>query len=235
MSEQLHCSVGSSATSSARRSIAKAFLYSLCVHAALLGVLWQVASSQHQPAVRELRVDLSRGVHPPSAIAAAGVSPAPKQESSERKIRQGSDRLVRAHTPVEPLAAQLPSPVQSDVSQSSSREADLPLQTEARNPQEGALPIDLRVIDWLARYRTYPLAARRARIEGVVQLRVTLMPDGRLVGARVEHSSGHPLLDQAALDLLARVAPLPSDFGSTRTEQIQLQLPIVYRMRTSST
>ena len=90
------------------------------------------------------------------------------------------------------------------------------------------------MLEWLA-LRDYPLAARRARIEGVVQLRVTLMPDGRLVGARVERSSGHPLLDRAALDLLARASPLPAEFASERTAQIELQLPIVYRMRTSST
>jgi protein TonB len=98
-----------------------------------------------------------------------------------------------------------------------------------------AFALDLRVIDWLAQHRTYPLAARRARIEGVVQLRVTLLPDGRLVDAKVERSSGHPLLDQAALELLTRASPLPAEFASERTEQIQLQLPIVYRMRASST
>jgi len=92
--------------------------------------------------------------------------------------------------------------------------------------------IDLRILDWLAQYRTYPLAARRARIEGVVQLRVTLLPDGTLTDARIEHSSGHAILDRAALELLSRAARLPDDFGSARSAEIELQLPIVYRMRT---
>jgi protein TonB len=115
------------------------------------------------------------------------------------------------------------------------REAQPPSEAEARQVQNGALAIDLRVLDWLARYRTYPLPARRAHIEGVVQLRVVLLPDGRLVDARVEQSSGHRILDQAALDLLTHAAPLPDDLGSARTEQIELQLPIVYRMLPSST
>jgi protein TonB len=59
------------------------------------------------------------------------------------------------------------------------------------------------------------------------------LPDGRLVDVRIEHSSGHAVLDQAALDLLTRAAPLPGDHGSVRTAQIELQLPIVYRMRAS--
>jgi protein TonB len=107
-------------------------------------------------------------------------------------------------------------------------------EAERRDAEEITHPIDLRVVDWLARYRTYPLQARRARIEGVVRLRVTLMSDGRLVDARVEQSSGHLVLDRAALDLLARASPLPGEFASERFGQVELQLPIVYRMRAPS-
>lgn len=236
MSGQLQCCVGSSTTPSGQRSIAKAFLISLGVHAALVGTLWVGISSHLQPSPREVRVELSPAAHPTTAVTSERVPPAPKLEKSARKIKGHSDRLLPAHVAVEQPAARAPGVAESDASPpSDARDADLPREAEARNPQEGTLPIDLRVLDWLAQYRAYPLAARRARIEGVVQLRVTLMPDGRLVGARVEHSSGHPMLDQAALDLLAHAAPLPGDFGSTRTEQIELQLPIVYRMRTSST
>ena len=92
----------------------------------------------------------------------------------------------------------------------------------------------MRVLDWLARFRTYPLAARRARIEGTVHLRALLMPDGSLIDARVEQSSGHPILDKAALDLLQRAARLPASFGST-ADQVELRLPIVYRMAPSPT
>jgi protein TonB len=237
MSEQSHCWNESPIASSGPRSIAKALLISLCVHAALVGVLWQSISSQH-PAQRELRVDLMPGARPiaATATATASVPDAPKRESSVHKIKGSSDPLVHARAPVEQPAASVAGVSDSAATASSQApRTDLPAAPEAANPQQGMLPIDLRVVDWLARYRTYPLAARRARIEGVVQLRVTLLPDGRLVDARVEHSSGHPMLDQAALDLLARAAPLPSDFGSTRTAQIELQLPIVYRMRISST
>ena len=129
----------------------------------------------------------------------------------------------------------MPSVAESNTSASNpTYSADSSVEAGALQAQEGAQPIELRVLDWLARYRAYPLAARRARIEGTVQLHVTLLPDGRLIDVRVERSSGHPLLDQAALDLLSRAAPLPRDFGSARTEQIELQLPIAYRMRTSS-
>jgi protein TonB len=240
MSEQSHCWVGSSATSKGP-PIAKAFLLSLCVHAALAGVLmgWLVLdfpSSRQETRERELLVELSPVAHSTTAAtSAARVPPEPKLENVRRTITERSDRRVRTRAPVDQPPARLPDRAESDTSPSSlAHEADATVEAGERQPREGALPIELRVLDWLARYREYPPAARRARIEGVVELHVTLMPDGRLIDVRVEHSSGHPMLDQAALELLARAAPLPNNFGDARTEQIELQLPIAYRMRTSS-
>lgn len=46
----------------------------------------------------------------------------------------------------------------------------------------------------------YPLAARRLGLEGVVELRVRVAPDGRPDDVRVVSSSGHPLLDASAVD-----------------------------------
>jgi len=224
---------------SSARAIAKALSISLGVHAALIAMLWQVASSPRQSTPRTLRVELSATASQTRAVASANVSAAQKQDSTEHKIDEHDSserppRKVRAQTSVAPVV-HAPVAAQDARASSAAGEADATLETAAEKPQQGVLPIDLRVVDWLARYRTYPLAARRERIEGVVRLSVTLLPDGRLVDARVEHSSGHRLLDEAALELLSRAAPLPSEFGGARTEQIQLQLPIVYRMRASST
>ena len=241
MSEQSHCWIGSSVNSNGPRTIAKAFLLSLCVHAILVGVLlgWLVLdsqSSQQELAEHKILVELSPVAHSTTAATpTVRASPAPKLESAQRTIAKHSEGSVRTHAAVEQPAARLPDPAESDTSPSSpAHEADLADDAGQQQAQDGAQPIELRVLDWLARYRAYPLAARRARIEGTVQLHVTLMPDGRLIDVRVERSSGHPMLDQAALELLARAARLPSDFGSARTEQIELQLPIAYRMRTSS-
>jgi len=215
--------------------MAKALLISLCVHAVLVGVLWHVVASRWQPSTRELRVDLAPAVRPTPAVASSS-APVQKTDSTQHAIKGHPDRVARARAPLAPRATPDPGQAERDAGVSvSARETPAPQDADAVQAQPGAVPIDLRVVDWLARYRSYPLAARRARLEGVVQLRVTLLPDGRLIDARVERSSGHALLDQAALDLLARAAPLPDDFGGVRTAQIELQLPIVYRMRASST
>lgn len=45
----------------------------------------------------------------------------------------------------------------------------------------------------------YPTAAVRERRQGVVLLRLMLDAQGRVVGAKVERSSGHRDLDQSAI------------------------------------
>ena len=230
MSEHLRGWLGSTGLS----SMARAFLISLCVHAALVGAVWRFATTQQrQPVQHDVRIELTSSPRPPIAAAPAPVHSEPKPDSSERRSK-GRPEVARAFASVAQPAKQSSVTAERD-SIASSPEADAGVPLGAvLGDQESSRSFDLRVLDWLARYRTYPLEARRARIEGVVRLRVTLMADGRLVDAHVEQSSGHPLLDRAALDLLARASPLPDDFASGRTGQVELQLPIVYRMRAPS-
>lgn len=102
--------------------------------------------------------------------------------------------------------------------------------TEPIPPQESAEVVEQRVLEWLARYRVYPIAARRAHLEGTVQVRATLMPDGRITNRQVEHSSGHSILDRSALELLERASPVPQSVGGMLSREIELRLPIVYHM-----
>lgn len=46
----------------------------------------------------------------------------------------------------------------------------------------------------------YPEAARRNRLEGTVEIRITVGADGRVVEAGIERSSGHVILDREALE-----------------------------------
>jgi periplasmic protein TonB len=233
MSEHLHGWPGSTATGLS--SVARAFLISLCVHAALIGAVWRFASTQQRrPSQRDLRIELTSSRRPPIAAASTPAHGESKPDRTKPKSKERRE-VARAYASVAQPAKQGNVVGERDSIRSSpARDAGVPLGAELREHQESSRSIDLRVLDWLARYRTYPLEARRARIEGVVQLRVTLMADGSLVDARVEQSSGHPLLDRAALDLLARASPLPDEFGSGHIGQIELQLPIVYRMRAPS-
>ena len=88
--------------------------------------------------------------------------------------------------------------------------------------------IEWRVQDWLAQHRHYPRAARRSGAEGTVWVRFVLDRGGDLQGSEILESSGHDILDRAALDLLRKASPFPALPPELTTDEIELVLPIEY-------
>lgn len=66
-----------------------------------------------------------------------------------------------------------------------------------------------RLTAHLERHKRYPREAERQRVSGATKLAVTIDRSGRLAGARVAGSSGHAVLDGAALEAARRAAPYP--------------------------
>lgn len=75
----------------------------------------------------------------------------------------------------------------------------------------------------LMRDEVYPRAAIEAGLEGRVVLLLTLDAAGRVTAVELAGSSGHPLLDDAALRAATRVGSLP---GGSR----QVLLPVDFRL-----
>lgn len=96
-----------------------------------------------------------------------------------------------------PLQWSAPPPVAIQVS---TRTAPQPASSSAAGDAVDAdVPVQLQSIDYLQRVEPrYPPAAKRARAQGTVFLRVIIGTDGRPREVRVERSSGHELLDVAA-------------------------------------
>ena len=80
-----------------------------------------------------------------------------------------------------------------------------------------------------ARFR-YPYIARRRGWEGRVVLGLRLAPDGRIHRPRVVHSSGHRVLDHAALDAVAGAGPLDWAPPLLQGAVLDLDLPVIYRL-----
>jgi protein TonB len=59
----------------------------------------------------------------------------------------------------------------------------------------------------------YPPLARMRRLEGVAQVRFAIAADGRPRELAVAGSTGHAILDRAALAAVAAAAPLPWVYG----------------------
>ena len=75
----------------------------------------------------------------------------------------------------------------------------------------------------------YPRAANRAGLEGRVVVELTLDQTGKVVSRRVLKSSGHKILDRAALKSVATVHQVPSPPAALKWKRRAIQIPFVYR------
>jgi protein TonB len=75
----------------------------------------------------------------------------------------------------------------------------------------------------------YPAPARQRFLEGRVLLRVQVMADGRCGDVRVERSSGHEMLDEAALATVKKWRFVPAKRGERAVES-WVNVPIVFKL-----
>ena len=121
----------------------------------------------------------------------------------------------------------LPRPAPEAIAEAVSTEASkpdaAPEQTQARprNLQGAALR---RAQAALSKHLFYPPQAVAMGLEGEVILLLSLAENGQLVSAAVARSSGHALLDQAALDAARNIGALP---GNPR----QTLFPVSFRLQ----
>lgn len=73
----------------------------------------------------------------------------------------------------------------------------------------------------------YPRLARRRGYEGLVVLRVEILPDGRVGEVRVERSSGHHILDKSALKTVKKWKFIPARRGDDPI-RIWAEVPIKF-------
>ena len=69
----------------------------------------------------------------------------------------------------------------------------------------------------------YPEAARNRNLSGSPVVEVVVRRDGRLLSARIQRSSGHPQLDQAALQILRLASPFEPFPPPLRAQHEQLR------------
>jgi len=83
-----------------------------------------------------------------------------------------------------------------------------------------------RLRRWLNRYKRYPEAAQKAKQQGHLIVSFTILRDGTVLDPRIEHSSGFPLLDQAALRMLREASPVPPLPERYRAPRLAVALPV---------
>ncbi len=93
------------------------------------------------------------------------------------------------------------------------------------------------VLDFLRRMhmrivesREYPLNAVKLGLQGTTTVKINLLPDGQAESVRVRKSSGHHLLDDAALEAVHKILPLPPP-PEAGNQMLEVSIPISFLLR----
>lgn len=78
--------------------------------------------------------------------------------------------------------------------------------------------------------RAYPRVAQREGLEGVVLIALVIDEQGQVHSVRVKRSSGHPVLDEAALSSVRALNGAPAPPGDIHWGAREISLPIDYRL-----
>ena len=222
---------------SSRRVLYSAVLVSLVSHASVL--LWL----RYEPAAEQrsepLRVVLLAPPQAPEQVTAPPAvepppehpspRPAPKPDRAPEQVRRRAPRPVRAERKI---AAPAPSPARKTA------DAERPPSPTPPNPPAPSAAAVAHLAPAAGRRPVeyahcppppYPPRARRLRLEGEVLIRAEVLPSGRAGTLRLQHSSGHELLDEAALAAVHdwRFRPARED-GSAVASWVEI--PVRFRL-----
>ena len=144
--------------------------------------------------------------------------PAPLSEPLvEDPVRSIPDATM-APPPSNPVEAPLPV----------ARSAPVPSVTGARAlaPQLTSL-FQKTLLAHIAHYRRYPEAGRLNQLQGTAQVMFAMRRDGTVKEIWIRSSSGHDLLDAAAIDTIRKAQPLPR-IPSQLPDQLNILIPIAF-------
>jgi protein TonB len=134
----------------------------------------------------------------------------------------------------DPVASSSPEPPAAVPTPPSSAAAEAPAQVAKAAPPGPEARTDHR---WLAEslwrrvaeLKRYPTSARLNGQEGKVILKAVIRSDGHLAEVSVQKSSGHHILDAAAMEAVKLACPLHMKHAISKPE-IVVSLPIVYSL-----
>ena len=84
---------------------------------------------------------------------------------------------------------------------------------------------------WIDRHKQYPMLAQRRGLEGSGSVRIRIARDGRLIDRSLVRSTGEPMLDDAALDMVRRPSPFPAVPSEYSGATFEFIAPVEYRLR----
>lgn len=197
-------------------------------------------ASAQAPAAPEVEEQLSapRQNDLPSTDSSPYEAP-PDLQLAQQRTRKEDESAHEDRQPTEAMNAQpAGAPAADSAASVAGGAAGVAADTNAA-PMEGSASLSMSapeswhraVMAHLGRHKRYPPQARAAMMEGEVKVRLRIDRSGQVMSSTIERSSGQERLDAAALDLIKRAQPLPALPASVRLGEVELIVPVKYRLR----
>ena len=153
------------------------------------------------------------------------LQPPPKMERQPKPVMEKA------------ISAPKPVPVMQPVAEHAVQPAPVAVAAPAPSPPAPVQPASEPVIEpprYSAAYLSnpppaYPLAARRRGIEGTVLVRAEISAGGECQRAELKKTSGHEMLDQAALEAVKKWHFVPAKRGS-QAVAAWVEVPITFKL-----
>lgn len=225
-------------------NLTRALAISFVAHVLLLwpALPRPVAERAAAPLLATLRA-VERPVETPAAVPSA-----PPRESSRQAAATARPPILTRPEPA-PVEAAAPPPVMERAAVSPAPTLERAAPTEPPAAAGGAPPrlaaaaratasdgldgdglrqFRLALAREARRYKRYPERAQAAGLVGTAEVRVEVGAGGTAREARLARSSGHELLDAAAVEMLRQAAPRTALPESLRGRAFAVNLPVVF-------
>jgi periplasmic protein TonB len=87
------------------------------------------------------------------------------------------------------------------------------------------------LLDMAARYKRYPLVARDNNWEGMATVRLAIGANGMIDSLAIAQSSGHDVLDRAAIDMIRKAKGAVLIPAALRGKPFVLTIPVLYEIK----
>ena len=89
----------------------------------------------------------------------------------------------------------------------------------------------LAIITTARKYKRYPRAAMDNNWEGKVEVRMVIGANGMIASMSVKTSTGHEMLDKAAIDMITKAKPLTPIPAALRGKEFSVDVPVVFSLK----
>lgn len=154
----------------------------------------------------------------------------PVEHASHSRAKVVGKFNVRAEKPA--VAA----PVMPVVAHQFVREIGAPAKGDApgsnQNSASTQTSYEQRLSLWLQKFKVYPETARAAGIQGDAVVRIRVDRQGNIGYYILERSSGYPVLDHAAIDMIKRANPVPPvPAGYPGGDTLEFMIPVNFHLQ----